>query len=57
MSCGNHTAEFRAASRRRTDPNLTKAARRWAEDEGVEVKNNGALDARVLASYQLQLPV
>ncbi|MFC7979057.1 zinc-ribbon domain-containing protein [Streptomyces cinereoruber] len=53
MSCGSHTAEFRATSGRRTEPDLTKAARRWAKDEGIEVKNNGALDAQVLASYQL----
>ncbi|MEY2244850.1 zinc-ribbon domain-containing protein [Streptomyces sp. BF23-18] len=53
MSCGNHTAEFRAASHKRADPNLTKAARSWAKDAGVEVKNNGALNAQVLASYQL----
>jgi hypothetical protein len=43
--------ESRTTPRGRTDREVTQAARRWAKDEGAEVR--GALHARVLASYQL----
>lgn len=54
-SCGcREDAESRSAEREPADRELTQAARRWARDQGIEVKTNGALNARALASYQLQ---
>jgi hypothetical protein len=53
-SCGRCSrADSRTAERGRTDREQTQAARHWARSHGIEVKTNGALDARVLASYQL----
>ncbi|MBB4987122.1 zinc-ribbon domain-containing protein [Streptomyces nymphaeiformis] len=53
-SCGRCAgADSRSIERERTDRELTQAARRWAREQGIEVKTNGALDAQVLASYQL----
>ncbi|MFJ6405877.1 hypothetical protein ACIQK9_10180 [Streptomyces hydrogenans] len=52
-SCGCRRAASRALPRGRADRELTRAARRWARDAGCEVGENGPLDARVLAAYQL----
>jgi hypothetical protein len=52
-SCGCRQDASRAVPRGRVDRELTQAARQWARKAGIEVKANGALDARVLASYQL----
>jgi hypothetical protein len=52
-SCGCLGRESRTMPRGRTDRELTQAARHWAAGEGIVVSSNGALEARVLASYQL----
>lgn len=52
-SCGCQREASRPVPRVQVDRKLTQAARRWAREVGVRVKVNGALDARVLASYLL----
>lgn len=53
FSCGCLAQESRRAPRGRHDRALTQAARQWAQAAGISVNTNGALHARVLASYRL----
>lgn len=55
LSCGCLGREARNTPRGRNDRTLTQAARYWANAQGIPVRANGALHARVLASYQLHV--
>ncbi|MEC4571070.1 zinc-ribbon domain-containing protein [Streptomyces virginiae] len=53
LSCGCLARESKTRPRGHTDHSIVQSARRWATSQGIETSAFGALDARVLASYQL----
>ena len=55
LSCGCLAEESRNKLRGSHDRALTQAARQWALGKGITVSRNGALEARILASYQLHV--
>jgi hypothetical protein len=53
LSCGCLATEIKRQTRGRSDRSLTQAARRWARSQGIDVPQNGALDARTLTTHRL----
>jgi len=52
-SCGCLAREAKKQSKTPIDPIESAAARRWAQDRGIPVGENGRLPARVVASFRL----